>query len=180
MKQNIIESINIPEGINCEFTNKVLICKKDSASLSRKINLPTVKITVEGNSIKLGAKSGSKKELKYIRSHVAHIKNLFLGLQKKYEYKLEACNVHFPMTIKIDKSNMIINNFLGEKVSRIAKILPEVDVQVKGQFITVTSHDKESAGQTAANIEKATKVRNRDRRIFQDGIYITDKPGREM
>ena len=31
--------------------------------------------------------------------------------------------------------------------------------------------DKEKVGQTVANIERATKVKNRDIRVFQDGIY---------
>ena len=180
MKQTVTESIEIPSGISCEYLNKVLTCKKDSTSLSKRINLPSIDIKVDQNAIKFNTKSGNKKELKMIRANFAHIKNLFLGLQKKYEYKLEACNVHFPMTIKVDKGSLTINNFLGEKIPRVAKILPNVDVQVKGQYITVSSHDKESAGQTAANIEKATRVRNRDRRIFQDGIYITSKPGREI
>jgi large subunit ribosomal protein L6 len=82
------------------------------------------------------------------------------------------------MILKLDKNKLIISNFLGEKVSRHATILPNVDVQIKGAKITITSNDKEAAGQTAANIEKASIVRNRDRRVFQDGIYIIEKPGR--
>jgi len=81
--------------------------------------------------------------------------------------------------MKIDSGRLLINNFLGEKNPRVAVILPNVDVQLKGAKITVTSADKDAAGQTAANIEKATKIRNRDRRIFQDGIYIVERPGRK-
>jgi large subunit ribosomal protein L6 len=35
--------------------------------------------------------------------------------------------------------------------------------------------DKEAVGQTAANIEQATKVRRKDPRKFLDGIYIYEK-----
>ena len=81
------------------------------------------------------------------------------------------------MTLKIEGNKLAVNNFLGEKIPRYAYILPNVEVQIKGSLITILSTDKEAAGQTAANFEKATKVTNRDRRIFQDGIYIHDKPG---
>lgn len=176
MKMKIQEELQIPSGVQCNFNGKIFNVSKGSVSLNRKIDLPSVKIEIKGDLIVLSAMKGNKNELKYIKSTVAHIKNLFIGLDKKYTYKLEACNVHFPMTLKVDAGSLIINNFLGEKVPRKAKITSGVEVDVKGAKITVTSHDKEAAGETATNIEKATKIKNRDRRIFQDGIFIVEKP----
>jgi len=87
--------------------------------------------------------------------------------------------VHFPMNVSVDKTNhvLVINNFLGEKKERRAKILPNTDVKIEGDIVTVESPDIEAAGQTAANMEVTTHIRNRDRRVFQDGIWITEKPG---
>src|SRR3989344_4935855 len=88
----------------------------------------------------------------------------------------ESCNVHFPVTLKVEGNKFVITNFLGEKTPRFAKIPQGVKVEVKGQKITVSSHNKDLAGQTAANLEKATKIRSRDRRIFQDGIFLVERP----
>ena len=50
------------------------------------------------------------------------------------------------------------------------------NVQVSGQDITIESADLELAGTIASDIEGMTKKGTRDTRIFQDGIYIIEKP----
>ena len=172
-----MEELLVPEGISCTLVGNTFTASKGSESIKRDFALPSLEMGIKGNNIIISTKKGNKNELKKIKSTVAHIKNLFKGLDKKFIYRLEACNVHFPMTLKLDAGFLMINNFLGEKVPRRAKILPGVDVELKAQKITISSNSVEAAGETATNIEKATKIRNRDRRVFQDGIYITQKPG---
>ena len=176
-KKGLSEIVEIPSGTSCSIDGNTLTCSKGSISLKRVIAEPSINLKVDGNKITLSSKDASKRALKRIKSYVAHISNLFKGLDEMFVYKLEACNVHFPMTLKVEKDRMAINNFLGEKSPRYADIIHGVLVEVKGVQITVSSHDKEAAGQTAANIERATKVRNRDRRVFQDGIFMTEKAG---
>ncbi len=178
MKFQITEKVEIPEGISCSYENKVLKCVKGSLEISRIVNLPKAEVKVDEKFIVLSCKKSTKKERKTIMSFLAHIKNIFAGLDKKFVYKLQAVNVHFPITLKVEGENLLINNFLGEKNPRTAKILSDVNVEVKGQEITISSKNKEAAGQTATNFEKATKIKRRDRRVFQDGIYIVEKPSR--
>ena len=176
MKKKFLEEINIPEGISCEFSNHLLTCKKDSQELKKKIDIPFVKTKIEDGKVVFSCDSGNKNQYKTMKSFIAHIKNMFTGLNEGYTYRLESANVHFPMTFKVEGDKLTINNFLGEKTPRFARILSGVKVDIKGSKITVTSSDKEAAGQTAANFEKATKIKNRDRRVFQDGIYLIERP----
>jgi large subunit ribosomal protein L6 len=178
MKQKFEEKLEVPQGIECNISEESLTCKKGNLVIERKTNSPLIKFKVSGNELTISCVKGNKNQYKVLKSLVSHLQNIFQGLEKPFIYKLEIANVHFPMTVKSQDSEVIINNFLGEKTPRKAKILPNVEVKIQGNQIEVSSHDKELAGQTAANIEKATKVRGRDRRIFQDGIFITAKPER--
>ncbi|MFH1290143.1 MAG: 50S ribosomal protein L6 [Nanoarchaeota archaeon] len=179
MKKQMSEKIEIPEGVSCSYESGKLTCRKDSAELSREIKIPQTQVKVGNNEIVLQCGKGSKNQYKIIKSNIAHIKNMFLGLQDKFVYELEAVSVHFPMTLKAEGDKLTIGNFLGEKTPRHAKILANVEVEIKGQKIKVSSSDREAAGQTAANLEKAAKLKGRDRRIFQDGIFIVEKPRRK-
>lgn len=180
MRHDITESFVVPQGITCEYKDRVISCTKGGVTLTRLLDSPEMDVLIKGNTMTVSCLKGNKYHRALIRSLAAHMRNIFAGLEEEFTYNLEACNVHFPMTLKLDATTLTINNFLGEKTPRKAKILPGVKVEVKGLKITVKSRNREAAGQTAANIEKAAKVRNRDRRVFQDGIYITSKPGRGM
>ncbi|MEK6894744.1 MAG: 50S ribosomal protein L6 [Nanoarchaeota archaeon] len=179
MKNNYETTVEIPEGINCTSSGTTLNCSKGNTQLVKKFEIHTIIISVKGKEIVLTCKKANKKGVANVNAIAAHIRNLFLGLNERFVYEMEICNVHFPMTVKTDKENFIITNFLGEKVPRNAKILSGVEVKVAGTKVTISSADIEKAGQTAANIEKASKVTKKDRRIFQDGIFITKKPGAE-
>ena len=53
-------------------------------------------------------------------------------------------------------------------------------MKVEGDNVSVESPDKELAGTTASDIEQLTRRPNFDTRIFQDGIFITSKAGKEI
>lgn len=178
MKHPISEIIEIPSGVQCEMTGHSLKCTKSGHHLTKHFDLPNLAVKVVGNQVHVTCVKGNKSDRTLAKSTVAHIKNMFIGLENEYVYQMEAVNVHFPMTMKVDANKLVITNFLGEKQNRFAEIVLGASVELKGPKITIKSRDKEAAGQTMANIEKATKVRKRDRRIFQDGIFLTERPGR--
>jgi large subunit ribosomal protein L6 len=100
---------------------------------------------------------------------------MIIGVTKGFEYRLKIVYSHFPVTVKIEGDKALIHNFLGERQPRIAKIVRGSKVEVKGDEIKVSGIDIEAVGQTAANFEQATRIIGKDRRIFMDGIYITQK-----
>lgn len=173
-------SIEIPEGIECSVEGNTITMKKDSKEL-KKILDKDIKISKEGNKIALSMSKSRRAEKRRFGTAKSHLKNMTEGLTKGWEYELEICNIHFPITVTFDKakSEFIIKNILGEKCPRTIKAAGKVEVEIKAPHIKIKSHDLEAAGQTAANLEKITRIRYRDRNKFQDGIFITKKPGIE-
>jgi len=111
-------------------------------------------------------------------TYVAHLNNLFRGVKEGFVYKLKICSGHFPMNVSIKNDEFIIKNFIGEKVPRVLKINSDVKVNIDGEVITIESNNIELAGQTAGSIEKLSSRTGFDKRIFQQGIFIIEKPKR--
>jgi len=173
------EEIMVPEEINLELEKETVIMRKDNKEL-RKTADKEVKIKKEGNKIILFAANARRNEKRRLGTFAGHLKNMVEGLMNGFEYDLEICNVHFPMTVTFDKtkSEFIIKNLLGEKHPRIMGVRGPVEVEIKAPNIKVKSFDIEAAGQAASRLERLALIRYRDRNKFQDGIFITKKPGK--
>jgi large subunit ribosomal protein L6 len=171
-----VSKITLPEGVTATLNESVLTLKGPAGEVSRDFFTPVTNIKLDSNIIELSSPSQKRKFSRVFNTLNAHINNMVKGVAEGFEYKLKICSGHFPMTVKKEGNQIIISNFLGEKIPRKSNIRENTEVEIKGEEIIVKSTNIESAGQTAANVEKATFIKNRDRRVFQDGCYITSKP----
>lgn len=175
----IKELITIPENIEVKIENNIITLKGEKEELSRFFSHPKIKIKINGKNVEIQSKNVRRKEKALIGTWVAHIKNMITGVTTGFEYNLKTVFSHFPIKTSVEGNEFVIQNFLGERSPRKAKILEGVTVEVKGDDIKVNGNDKEKVGQTVANIERAAKVKKRDIRVFQDGVYRVSKGGRQ-
>ncbi len=175
MSIKIERKVVLPQGITAEIKGLNIKIQGPKGTVERQFRATGIEILkgeneliVKGNEKKkvIGAKAGALQ---------AHLKNMVDGAEKGFISKLAVVYSHFPMNVSVKENRVEITNFTGEKQPRIAKIVLGTKVSIKGKDITVEGNDIEAVGQTAANMEQATKVRNKDRRIYFDGIYITEK-----
>ncbi len=172
------KEIEIPKGIEVTL-GEIITIKKGKNVISKKLCYPTLEIKKEENKIIIIPKGFTKKEKKIINTFRSHLKWMLKGVEEPYVYQVKICASHFPMNVAVEGKKIVVKNFLGEKVPRKTNIEENVDVKLEGDTITITSPDKEAAGQTAANCERCTRITNRDRRVFQDGLWITKKAERD-
>lgn len=180
MLPQITEKIAIPEGITVEIVGSLVKVKGPKGENEKLFAHPLIEVSKDDKNITLISKKPTKREKAMLYSFRAHIKNLLEGVNLGFTYKLKICSSHFPMSVSVEKEEVIIKNFLGEKIPRKARIMPDVEVKVDGDIITIESVDKDKAAATAACIEQTTRITNRDRRIFQDGCFLIEKAGNPL
>lgn len=180
MKENLYSEIIIPEGIEVKLEGSNLTVKGPEGENSRNFKTGRLNFEVKEGKIILSIQKGTKTDKRMMNTLTAHINNMVKGVKEKFEYQVKICYGHFPFTVKQDGNKIIIKNFLGEKIDRHVKIPEGAELDMGKEIITIKSVDKEIAGQAAANFEAATKIKGRDKRIFQDGVYIINKAGKEM
>ena len=172
----IKEEIKIPENVQITIDGKNVSVKGQKGLLSKRFANPNISLITKGNVIQIScAQAPRRKERALIGTYKAHLKNMIKGVSKGYECTMKTVFSHFPIKTSVEGNQLVIQNFLGERYARRADILENVKIEVKGDTLILTGIDKEKVGQTAVNIERTTKVKNRDIRVFQDGIYIVKR-----
>ncbi|MBI2579175.1 MAG: 50S ribosomal protein L6 [Candidatus Aenigmarchaeota archaeon] len=175
----IEKKIEVPEHVDVSVEGKKVVVKGSKGSLERSFSDPrfvrTLVIEKQGREIAVRSSKDTKKHRAMVGTIEAHLKNMFLGVSSGYAYRMKIFYTHFPINITVKDGEVQIRNFLGEKGARTAKIVGKAEVKLDKDEIVINGTDKEELGQTAANIEHACKISKRDRRIFQDGVYLASR-----
>ncbi len=170
------EDMEIPEGVKVTLAgNHHITVKGPNGKITKDFShVRGIKVSIEGNKIYFSTNFPKSGTLALIKTIINLIKNLIIGVQTNYKYICKVCYSHFPCTVEVkpDKKEIHVVNFLGERAPRVTHYLDNVEVKVEGEDVILIGPDKETLGQTAANIQRCCRIRKKDPRVFQDGVYL--------
>ena len=170
------DEIENPDDVSAETDHLELTVEGPNGSVTRRLWYPDVDVAVEDGAVVITSENEDAKTNATVGTFESHVANMIHGVTEGWEYAMEVYYAHFPMQVNVEGDEVVIENFLGESAARRTPIRGDTDVQVDGETVTLTGSDKEAVGQTAADIEQLTKVTDKDTRVFQDGVYIVEKP----
>ncbi len=170
-----VRKVTIPDGVKASFDGTQLRMTGPKGELSRTMRFPQIVVKLEGNVVTIATESSRKEIFAMVGTYEAHTKNMIRGVTEGFEYRMKVVYSHFPIQLKLQGNRLEIANFLGEKKARYARIESGVTAKVANDEVVLTGIDRELVGTSAANIEHATRIRDRDPRVFQDGIYMVQR-----
>ena len=170
-----VKTIDVPDGVEVKVEGRVVSVKGDKGALTEDFSKAPVTVQLEDKKIIVKANWPRKKEAALVGTVASHIQNMIKGVTKGFTYKLKIVFSHFPISVKVKENMVSIENFTGERSPRVTRIFGDAKVSAKEDDVLVQGINLEDVSQTAANIEQATKVKNKDPRVFLDGIFIYEK-----
>lgn len=169
------QRIEIPSDCQVSLENKTVTVNGPKGSLKRAFPEPQTLIKREDNELVVTTHINRKKTRALVGTAVAHVRNMFIGVQYGYEYEMKIVYSHFPITMEVQDKTVVIKNFIGERGIRTARLIGDVQVRTTEDEVFISGIDIEHVSQSAANIQQACKIRDKDRRVFLDGIYVIRK-----
>jgi len=170
--------IELPEDVSATTDRFDLTVEGPEGSVSRRLWFPDVSVSADADAVTIESEAEDAKTKATMGTFESHVENMLHGVTEGWEYRMQVHYSHFPMQVSVEGEEVVIQNFLGEKAPRRAPIRGDTEVQVDGDDVVLSGPDKEAVGQTAGEIEQLTRVPDKDTRVFQDGVYIVEKPGK--
>jgi len=181
------EEVEVPENVKVAIEKTgpfdyVVKVKGPLGEIVKEFRNTPVVMSLQDGKIVLEVFDARKREYAILGTYKGLFKNMFLGVTKGWRYKLKVIYTHFPMLVKVQGNQLIIENFLGRKSKIVLEIPKGVKVEVKGkEDIVVEGIDRDVVSQFAASIQSAVELRGDERPSphgregglgVVDGIYV--------
>lgn len=161
---------------NVELVDRRVTVKGKEGEMSLEIAHPFLKIEKKDGNLFIEAGKDNKFQKAIAGTLAANVRNMIKGVSERYTAELELVYMHFPASLKLSGNKIVVENFVGERKPREITVPEGLKAEIKGNRITISGIDKYKVGQLAGMIETKIQVKNKDRRVFKDGIFITKKP----
>jgi large subunit ribosomal protein L6 len=168
-------TILIPDSVKISEKHRILSVEGPLGKTRKNFKRIPVDLQVTGKNIVLKSLGTRKKNYAIFKTAESLINSLIKGVQKGYTFKMKIVYAHFPITVKVKDGHIHVENFQGERAPRVSKIFGDSKVVPKGDDVIITGPVLTDVSQTAAALQQNTKVKNKDSRVFLDGIYLFEK-----
>jgi len=168
----------IPRDVKITIKSKKVTVEGKHGKLERDFTHLPIELYKQGIEVRARMFFAKSKQLSVLSTVCSHIRNLFDGVSKKFQYRMRLVYAHFPINATVTNGGATIElrNFLGEKRVRIVNMLPGVKVDKSATTkdeLVVTGMDINDTSRSAALIRQSCLVKGKDIRKFLDGIYVS-------
>ena len=168
-------TIPVPDVVKVSISHKILHVQGPLGKTRKNFKKIPVDLQVGGKNIVIKSLGLRKRDYAIFKTAESLVNTLIKGIQTGYTFKMKIVYAHFPITVKVKDGCIHVDNFQGERAARVSKIFGDTKVIPKGDDVLITGSVLTDVSQTAGALQQNTKVKNKDHRVFLDGLYLFEK-----
>lgn len=171
-EQEIQAEIEIPSSVKVTQEGNVISVKGKAGTVRKDFTRLPATLTLSTGKLVIKPYGKRKQDLAVTNTGASILRSMIKGADKGFTYKLKVIFAHFPISVKVKDKEVHVENFFGERSARVSQIIGDTKVTLAGEDVLVQGPSLEDVSQTAANIELSTKIKDKDQRVFLDGLYV--------
>jgi large subunit ribosomal protein L6 len=168
-------TIPIPDAVKASVSHKILHMQGPLGKTRKTFKKIPVDLQIEGKNVVIKSLGIRKRDYAIFKTTESIVNTLIKGVQTGYTFKMKIVYAHFPITVKVKDGYIHVENFQGERAARVSKIFGDTKVVPKGDDVIITGPVLTDVSQTAGALQQNTKVKNKDHRVFLDGLYLFER-----
>ena len=172
------EVIEIPSGVKVEAKSRVVTVTGPRGKITKKFLHVKIEIEVKDNKVHVHTYMTTYKQSAILITIASHIRNMIKGVTLGFRYKMHTVKKHFPIEVGIKDGAVEIGRFLGERNVKTIKLLEGVTAKKNEKDqdeIWFEGIDIDKVALTCAHVFQSCFAKDKDRRKFLDGIYVSEK-----
>ncbi len=169
--------IALPEGVKASMEGHTFVMSGKMGTSKRIFDSPFAIVGISGgNKVTVENQKDNRRGKRVFETYAAHIMNMIKGVTKGFRYEMQVVQGHFPTKVNVKGNQILIENFLGEKTPRVVVAYPGVTARTAdGKAVFIEGADLEDVSHVAQAMETRTRIKSKDRRVFQDGVYLVNR-----
>ncbi len=168
-------AIEIPDKVKVFEHHRIISVEGPLGKTRKNFKKIPIDIQIKDKNIVLKSQGTRKGDYAIFKTAESLVRTLIKGVQTGYTFKMKIVYAHFPITVKVKDGSIHVENFQGERAPRVSKIFGATKITPKGDDVLITGPVLTDVSQTCASLQQNTKVKNKDSRVFLDGIYLFEK-----
>ena len=158
--------------------SRVVTVTGPRGTLTKEFKHVKIEIEVKDNEVLIHTYMTTYNQSAILYTISKHIRNMIKGVTLGFRYKMHTVKKHFPIECFIKDGAVEVGRFLGGRNVKVIPLLPGVTCKKNEKDqdeLWFEGIDVDQVALNCAHVFQSCFPKDKDRRKFLDGIYVSEK-----
>lgn len=175
----ITRTVKMPEDCTVSLDDAVFVFEGPKGRVVQDCSRFRLTFDIHDGSIRIRLWNGGRKDAALAITAESLLKNSIKAVTAGFSYTLKAVYNHFSINMEVQEEGkvLLVKNFLGEKSVRTFRMRGAARARLdeRKDTVVIEGPSLPDVSQSAGTVSNDCRAKNRDSRIFLDGLFVIER-----